>query len=108
MSSVEISRVLAEMRALAARSQGAATPPQEASGFGSLLKQSIDAVDAQRHEASRLAESFEVGATNDLASVMIALVYLYWVSLLFVFGGELNAAIMRERERERYEGASLF
>ena len=32
-----------------------------------------------------------------LASVMIALVYLYWVSLLFVFGGELNAAIMRAR-----------
>ena len=32
-----------------------------------------------------------------LASVMIALVYLYWVALLFVFGGELNAAIMRAR-----------
>jgi flagellar hook-basal body complex protein FliE len=72
MSSVEISRVLAEMRALAARSQGPAMPVQEAGGFGNLLKQSIDAVDAQRQEASRLAESFEVGATNDLASVMIA------------------------------------
>jgi membrane protein len=34
-----------------------------------------------------------------LASVMIALVYLYWVALLFVFGGELNAAIMRSRRR---------
>ena len=34
-----------------------------------------------------------------LASVMIALVYLYWVALLFVFGGELNAAIMRARQR---------
>jgi membrane protein len=32
-----------------------------------------------------------------LASVMIALVYLYWVALLFVFGGELNAAIVRAR-----------
>jgi len=31
-----------------------------------------------------------------LASVMIALVYLYWVALLFVFGGELNAATSRE------------
>ena len=72
MSSVEISRVLAEMRALTARSQGATNPAQEAGGFGNLLKQSIDAVDTQRHEASRLAESFEVGATNDLASVMIA------------------------------------
>jgi flagellar hook-basal body complex protein FliE len=61
------------MRALAARSQGAPVPLQEAEGgFGNLLKQSIDAVDAQRQEASRLAESFEVGATRDLASVMIA------------------------------------
>jgi membrane protein len=34
-----------------------------------------------------------------LASAMIALVYLYWVALLFVFGGELNAAIMRNRGR---------
>ena len=33
-----------------------------------------------------------------LASAMIALVYLYWVALLFVFGGELNAAIMRARQ----------
>ena len=36
-----------------------------------------------------------------LASVMIALVYLYWVALLFVFGGELNAAILRERAKRR-------
>ena len=35
-----------------------------------------------------------------LASAMIALVYLYWVALLFVFGGELNAAIMRDRQRQ--------
>ena len=34
-----------------------------------------------------------------LASVMIALVYLYWVAMLFVFGGELNAAIIRARRR---------
>jgi membrane protein len=38
-----------------------------------------------------------------LASVMIALVYLYWVALLFVFGGELNASIMRARQRLRDE-----
>ena len=36
-----------------------------------------------------------------LASVMVALVYLYWVALLFVFGGELNAAILRERAKRR-------
>jgi membrane protein len=39
-----------------------------------------------------------------LASVMIALVYLYWVALLFVFGGELNAAIMRARTTPGGEG----
>jgi membrane protein len=32
-----------------------------------------------------------------LASVMIALVFLYLTSSIFVFGGELNAAILRAR-----------
>ena len=34
-----------------------------------------------------------------LASVMIALVFLYTLGGIFVFGGELNAAIMRAREK---------
>ena len=34
-----------------------------------------------------------------LASVMIALVFLYWTASIFVFGGELNAAIGRARDR---------
>ena len=42
-----------------------------------------------------------------LASVMIALVYLYWVALLFVFGGELNAARIRAR-RERQDAAATL
>jgi membrane protein len=42
-----------------------------------------------------------------LASVMIALVYLYWVALLFVFGGEFNAAIIRAR-RERQDAAATL
>jgi flagellar hook-basal body complex protein FliE len=73
MSTTEISRVLAEMRALAARSQGGVAPVADGTGsFGDLLKQSIDAVDLQRHEASALQRSFEVGETQDLASVMLA------------------------------------
>jgi membrane protein len=32
-----------------------------------------------------------------LASVMIALVFLYLTASIFVFGGELNAAILRAR-----------
>lgn len=36
-----------------------------------------------------------------LASVMIALVYLYSIAAIFVFGGELNAAILRAEEKTR-------
>jgi len=38
-----------------------------------------------------------------LASAMIALVFLYWSSTMFVYGGELNAVILAERERQRAE-----
>jgi membrane protein len=33
-----------------------------------------------------------------LASAMMALVFLYFTALIFIYGGELNAAITRERE----------
>ena len=36
-----------------------------------------------------------------LASAMIALVFLYWIATIFVYGGELNAEIIKERERRR-------
>ena len=39
-----------------------------------------------------------------LASVMIALVFLYSVAAIFVFGGELNAAIMRARQMTANRG----
>jgi membrane protein len=39
-----------------------------------------------------------------LASVMIALVYLYLTASIFVYGGELNSAICRARERVRGTG----
>src|SRR5262249_60643813 len=35
-----------------------------------------------------------------LASVMVALVFLYWTAAIFVYGGELNDAI-RKRRRKR-------
>jgi membrane protein len=34
-----------------------------------------------------------------LASAMMALVFLYFIALIFIYGGELNAAITRERNR---------
>ncbi len=36
-----------------------------------------------------------------LASVMIALVFLYMVAAIFIFGGELNAAILRAKYEKR-------
>jgi membrane protein len=32
-----------------------------------------------------------------LASAMMALVFLYFIALIFIYGGELNAAIARQR-----------
>ncbi len=34
-----------------------------------------------------------------LASAMIALMFLYWTASIFIYGGELNAAILRMRSR---------
>jgi membrane protein len=42
-----------------------------------------------------------------LASAMIALVFLYWIATIFVYGGELNAEILRERERQRLAEEAL-
>jgi membrane protein len=36
-----------------------------------------------------------------LASAMVALVFLYFTAWIFIYGGELNAAIARERDRRR-------
>jgi membrane protein len=36
-----------------------------------------------------------------LASVVIALVFLYFIAAIFVYGGELNAAIIRSRDASR-------
>jgi membrane protein len=38
-----------------------------------------------------------------LASAMIALVFLYWIAAMFIYGGELNAAIVHRRERKLAE-----
>jgi membrane protein len=38
-----------------------------------------------------------------LASAMIALMFLYWSATIFVYGGELNAAILHQRARKRAE-----
>jgi membrane protein len=40
-----------------------------------------------------------------LATAMVALVFLYWTSSVFVYGGELNAVISRMREKRLRERA---
>jgi membrane protein len=46
---------------------------------------------------SEFARSY-VSTYADLASVMIALIFLYSMAAIFLYGGELNAAIMRARK----------
>jgi membrane protein len=48
---------------------------------------------------SQFARNY-VSTYAGLASVMIALVFLYSMAAIFVFGGELNAAILRARRRD--------
>ena len=76
MTQIDISQVLAEMRALAAQAREVqpTEQPSQAADFAKLLKQSIDAVsDTQKHAAT-LAESFERGDPKvQLSEVMIAL-----------------------------------
>ncbi|HLJ72151.1 MAG TPA: YihY/virulence factor BrkB family protein [Roseiarcus sp.] len=52
---------------------------------------------------SEYARSY-VSTYAGLASVMIALVFLYAMSGIFIYGGELNAAIMRAREATKVSG----
>jgi flagellar hook-basal body complex protein FliE len=75
MSSMQISQVLAEMRALQARASGiseapaAATQPSE---FANLLKNSVDHVAGMQNQATALADAYESGDKSvDLTKVML-------------------------------------
>ena len=80
MNSIDVSSLLAEMRALAAQAQSlddsaganAATVPK--TQFADLLGDSVDAVHQAQSKAKELATAFEAGDENvDLAQVMISL-----------------------------------
>jgi flagellar hook-basal body complex protein FliE len=75
MSSIEINRVLAEMRALTAQAAGkpaAAEPGGGVNDFGALLKASLDKVNGMQQSATSAAQAFEAGAPNvDITNVMI-------------------------------------
>ncbi|MBT8137432.1 MAG: flagellar hook-basal body complex protein FliE [Gammaproteobacteria bacterium] len=79
MSEIDISRVLADMRALAAQAKQqptAADKPAETgqADFGELLRQSVDKVNETQKAAGAMAEKFESGDPNvDVTQVMLAL-----------------------------------
>ena len=80
MNSIDVSSLLAEMRALAAQAQSlddSAGPAADAvpkTRFADLLEESVDAVHQAQTKASELATAFEAGDENvDLAQVMISL-----------------------------------
>lgn len=80
MSDINITQVLAQMRAMAARAESmpavSNTPAQGANkmDFGALLKKSIDAVNETQLQAGKLSDAFDAGDPNvDLPQVMVAL-----------------------------------
>ncbi len=76
MSSVEISRVLNEMRALQTRVSSSATPRDETvagpSEFAALMKNSVERVAQMQTQAQALASAYEAGDKSvDLTKVML-------------------------------------
>lgn len=74
MTPVEINRVLAEIRALAAQAGNKGAEPAAAPGldFGSVLTNSINKVNDLQKNAEAMASAFETGAKDvDIAQVMI-------------------------------------
>jgi flagellar hook-basal body complex protein FliE len=75
MSSMQISQVLAEMRALQARASGIAEAPAagaQPSDFANLMKNSVDQVASMQNQATALASAYESGDKSvDLTKVML-------------------------------------
>jgi flagellar hook-basal body complex protein FliE len=75
MSSMQISQVLAEMRALQARASGISEAPAAAaqpSEFANLMKNSVDHVASMQNQATTLADAYESGDKSiDLTKVML-------------------------------------
>jgi flagellar hook-basal body complex protein FliE len=75
MSSMQITQVLAEMRALQARASGIAEAPAAAarpSEFANLMKNSVDHIAGMQNQATALADAYEAGDKSvDLTKVML-------------------------------------
>ena len=74
---MQITQVLAEMRALQARASGVAEAPAAAplakpSEFANLLKTSVDHIAGMQNQATALANAYEAGDKSvDLTKVML-------------------------------------
>jgi len=72
---MQISQVLAEMRALQARASGISEAPAAAaqpSEFANLMKNSVDHVASMQNQATALANAYEAGDKSvDLTKVML-------------------------------------
>ena len=74
---MQISQVLAEMRALQARASGISEAPAAAaqpSDFANLMKNAVDHVASMQNQATALADAYEGGDKSvDLTKVMLEL-----------------------------------
>jgi flagellar hook-basal body complex protein FliE len=79
MNEIGMNELLSQLRALSTQAQGrppvAAEPAaQAASSFQTLLKNSVEGVNASQQTAEALAQAFEAGdPKTDLAGVMVAM-----------------------------------
>jgi flagellar hook-basal body complex protein FliE len=78
MADIDVNQIMVQMRAMAASAQSVNTaqPVAESQGadFASLLKTSVDQVNATQTQARGMAEAFAKGDTSvDLTEVMVAM-----------------------------------
>ncbi len=77
MNQINMTQMLAQMKAMAAQAEGADSASGKGAGgvdFASLLKGTIDSVNDTQKQAGKLAEAFEKGDQQvDLPHVMVAL-----------------------------------
>ena len=76
MKQIDMSQVLAQMRAMSAQAQGVqpGTVTESGGEFAQLLRQSLDSVNTAQKQAGGLAEAFQRGDPKvNLSEVMVAL-----------------------------------
>lgn len=78
MSTIDVNQLLSKMQAMASRVQDANTAPApdgvESTGFSDLLKQSVEKVNENSMNASKMSEAFvRQDPDVNLAEVMVAL-----------------------------------